>query len=126
MKRNELIARYIALYGVRNTKVEDLHAGIFPKTRTGDYSDVKVVTPFGEIAWTEVSRISDKEMRVLMLDIEKSIHNALDKLLKLEKQLGSAKDFEKFLKISLYNSATWDLPESEMVKRYGKDYTEKL
>jgi len=37
---------------VRNTSLEDLHAGIFPGSETGDYSDVKVVTPYGEIPWS--------------------------------------------------------------------------
>ena len=31
---------------------------------TGDYSDVKVVTPFGEIAWRDVSRLSDGDMKL--------------------------------------------------------------
>jgi hypothetical protein len=37
---------------VRNTGLEDLHAGVAPSSATGDYSDVKVVTPYGEIPWT--------------------------------------------------------------------------
>ena len=49
MKRNKFIARYIALHGVRNTNLEDLHSGLCPKSKTGDYSDVKVVDAFGEI-----------------------------------------------------------------------------
>jgi hypothetical protein len=46
----------------RNSKLEDLHCGTFPSTKTGDYSDVKVISPFGEIPWDKLSRISDKEM----------------------------------------------------------------
>jgi hypothetical protein len=53
---------------VRNS-LEDLHAGIFPSSRTGDYSDVKVVTPHGEIPWIRLARISDEEMKPLMIDI---------------------------------------------------------
>jgi hypothetical protein len=34
---------------VRNTSIEDVHAGIEPHSPSGDYSDVKVVTPVGEI-----------------------------------------------------------------------------
>jgi hypothetical protein len=34
---------------VRNTRIEDIHAGITPASLLGDYSDVKVVTPYGEI-----------------------------------------------------------------------------
>jgi hypothetical protein len=54
---------------VRNTGLEDLHAGIFPATEAGDYSDVKVITPYGEIPWTKLSRISDEEMKRLMIEI---------------------------------------------------------
>jgi hypothetical protein len=51
---------------VRNA-LEDLHAGIFPSSRTGDYSDVTVVTPDGEIPWVRLARISDEEMKPLMI-----------------------------------------------------------
>jgi hypothetical protein len=54
---------------VRNSGLEDLHAGIFPGSEAGDYSDVKVVTPYGEIPWTRLSRISDEEMKRLMIEI---------------------------------------------------------
>ena len=53
----------IALLCVRNTCIEDVHAGIEPSSRTGDFSDVKVVTPYGEIPWDELSRIRNDEMR---------------------------------------------------------------
>lgn len=69
MKGNKLLARYITLRGVRNTELEELHCGTFSSIKTGDYSDVKIFSPFGEIPWTEVSRISDQEMRKLMLDV---------------------------------------------------------
>lgn len=128
MKRNKLLARYIALHGVRNTELEDLHCGTFPSTKTGDYSDVKVVSPFGEIPWTEVSRISDQEMRKLMLDVEKKICHVLDTIPKLEIEAGSVKVFEKALKTFLYDQfgASWDLPEEEMIRRYGPEYKSKL
>lgn len=71
----KLLTRFIANYGVRNTILENLHTGIFPSTKQGDYSDVKVVTPYGEIPWKDLSRFNDREMRELMLDIEKSIYN---------------------------------------------------
>ena len=52
----------------RNTMLEDLHAGRSPRSAAGDYSDVVVLTPDGEIPWTEVSRISDEEMKTLMIE----------------------------------------------------------
>jgi len=76
-----LFAQYLASMGIRNnTELENLHAGISPSSKTGDYSDVKVVTPFGEIPWNQLSRISDIEMRSLMLSIEKALQEALQYL----------------------------------------------
>ena len=60
------LAKAIVLHCVRNTRLEDLHAGTYPDSATGDYTDVKVVSPYGEIPWNRVSRISDAEMRSLM------------------------------------------------------------
>ncbi len=54
---------------VRNSGIEDLHAGTFPDLQRGDFSDVKVVSPYGEIPWTDLSRISDEEMKRLMIEI---------------------------------------------------------
>lgn len=54
---------------VRNTALEDLHAGTVPSSATGDFSDVKVVTPYGEIPWTRLSRLSDEEMKSLMIEV---------------------------------------------------------
>src|SRR5437879_13314730 len=60
------LARSVAALCVRNTFLEELHAGTTPASKTGDYSDVKVVTPYGEIPWQQLSRISDEEMKRLM------------------------------------------------------------
>jgi len=65
---------------VRNTYLEELHAGKFPKSITGDYSDVKVVTPDGEIPWNNLSRISQDEMRRLMRDVVDKHYSALRRL----------------------------------------------
>jgi hypothetical protein len=71
---SERIAKSIALECVRNTFIEDLHAGIFPDSATGDYSDVKVITPFGEIPWSRLSRISDEEMKKLMIEVVNKLY----------------------------------------------------
>ena len=60
------LAKAIVLHCMRNTGLEELHAGVHPDSATGDYTDVKVVSPYGEIPWNKVSRISDAEMRSLM------------------------------------------------------------
>ncbi|OYX17192.1 MAG: hypothetical protein B7Z07_00630 [Sphingomonadales bacterium 32-67-7] len=62
---------------VRNTFLETLHAGTVPDSASGDYSDVKVVTPFGEIPWTRLSRISDDEMKTLMIEITNKVFTFL-------------------------------------------------
>jgi hypothetical protein len=72
----EKMAKSLAEVCVRNA-VEDLHAGIFPSSEAGDYSDVKVVTPFGEIPWTRLSRISDQEMKSLMIHVVNKVFTFL-------------------------------------------------
>ena len=48
----------------------NLHAGLVPVTKTGDYSDVVVLDADGrKIPWPEVSHIDDAQMRELMKDI---------------------------------------------------------
>lgn len=54
---------------VRNTQLEGLHAGVTPHSDAGDFSDVKVVTPNGDIPWERLSRISDAEMKSLMIEV---------------------------------------------------------
>jgi hypothetical protein len=65
----EMIALALVETCVRNTQLENLHAGQFPGSPVGDYSDVKVVSPYGEIPWTNLSRISDSEMEALMIEV---------------------------------------------------------
>lgn len=71
----EKLAKIITLNCVRNTFLEDLHSGITPSSEIGDYSDVKVITPYGEIEWNKLSRISDEEMKKLMIEIVNKIYN---------------------------------------------------
>jgi len=64
------LAKFIALHCFRNTDVlEDLHSGEVPISESGDYSDVKVITPDGEIPWSDLSRFGDREMKALMIDV---------------------------------------------------------
>ena len=70
----------MALECFRNTRLEDFHEGTYPASQTGDYSDVKVVTPSDEIAWREVSRLSNDEMKLLMIDITNRCHKFLSEL----------------------------------------------
>lgn len=71
--KNKVMARLVTDGCVRNSFIEELHGGKSPITKTGDYSDVKVVFPGGEIAWPELSKISDQEMRKMMIEIENNM-----------------------------------------------------
>jgi hypothetical protein len=81
---NEETARRLviamAVLCVRNTSIEDVHAGIEPHSPAGDYSDVKVVTPVGEIPWPHASRIRDAEMRAFMKQVVDRLYTVLLRL----------------------------------------------
>jgi hypothetical protein len=63
------LAKYMAQQCFRNSVLEDFHAGITPHSPAGDGSDVVVRTPAGDIPWPKLSRLSDEEMKVLMMDV---------------------------------------------------------
>jgi hypothetical protein len=63
------LAKHLAQQCFRSTMIEDLHAGITPDSQTGDYTDVVVRSPYGEIPWPRLSRLSDEEMKALMIDV---------------------------------------------------------
>ena len=71
------LAKALAVLCVRNTFLEKLHGGKTAVSKTGDYSDVKVVTPDREISWNELSRISDEEMKKLMKEVVNKLYTAL-------------------------------------------------
>lgn len=74
----DLVARSLVENCVRNTNVlESLHSGIFPASQTGDFADVKVVSPYGEIPWNQLSRLSDDEMRALMKEVVNKVYTWL-------------------------------------------------
>jgi len=63
---------------VRNSDMlEWLHTGTYPSSEVGDYSDVKVISPYGEIPWAQLSRISDEEMRTLIKEIVNKVYTWL-------------------------------------------------
>jgi len=90
------LAKAIVMHCMRNTCLEDLHAGVYPDSATGDYTDVKVVSPYGEIPWNEASRISEAEMRNLM---RQCVNRVYTYLLHLETSRGFKID------------RRWDAPE---------------
>jgi hypothetical protein len=50
------LAKYLAQQCFRNIILEDLHAGIAPDSPIGDYTDVVVRSPYGEIRWPNRQR----------------------------------------------------------------------
>ena len=108
------LAKTMATLCVRNTHLETLHASKTPKTKTGDWSDVTVVDAYGKhIAWTDVSRISDKEVRELMRDIVNRLytfHLCAD-------EPGLKAEIEKWMAVT----GRWDEPEIDtmMLKQKG-------
>jgi hypothetical protein len=97
------LAKAITALCVRNTFLEDLHSGTTPSSKTGDYSDVKVVTPYGEIPWSRLSRISDQEMKRLMQEV---LNNAYSFLCRQDDRAF----LEAFLRRGSQYTGRWDEP----------------
>jgi hypothetical protein len=107
-----VLARVLTRDCVRNTFLEDLHSGVSPSSKTGDYSDVKVVSPYGEIPWNELSRISDEEMRKLMLEVENLIRQNLWTIFQQGAARFSDPDFIELLRLEVFDGygISWDDP----------------
>jgi hypothetical protein len=99
-----VLAKAITAMCVRNGYLEDLHSGVTPSSKAGDYSDVKVVTPYGEIPWPEVSRISDEEMKRLMKGIVNQIYSFLCRQ-------EDPTFLDAFVRMGSRYAAHWDEPE---------------
>jgi hypothetical protein len=84
VETNELVrkrlAKVMALRCFRNSRLEDFHAGKVPSSQAGGFSDVKVVSPYGEIHWRDLSRLSDAEMRGLIIDVVDRCYTFLTEL----------------------------------------------
>ena len=76
-KERSDLAKSIVLHAFRNTLLEDIHAGREVRSKTGTFDDVKVVTPYGEIPWSDVSHISDEQMRTLMIGAVNTVYTML-------------------------------------------------
>lgn len=64
------LAKLMAMICVRNTGIEELHAGTVPVTHTGDYSDVFITDADGrQIPWPDASHLDDNQMQSLMRQI---------------------------------------------------------
>lgn len=95
---------------MRRGYLEQLHSGTAPVSKTGDYSDVRVIDANGtEIPWNKVSRISQSEMRTLMIGVVDRIYTFLARTLLSDKPDES---FEQALeRTALPWIAEWDEPK---------------
>jgi len=102
------ISKSMAMMCVRNTMLEDLHAGIEPVSRTGDFTDVIVIDANGrEIPWPEVSRIGDQEMGRLMRQVVNRLYTFQAKADDLH--------FLAMMDRALAEAWRWDEPELDEI-----------
>jgi hypothetical protein len=84
IQHNDLVrkrlAKLLAKRCFRNSQLENFHSGAVPSSEAGDYSDVKVVSPYGEITWDRLSRLSDEEMKALMIEVVDRCYDFLSEL----------------------------------------------
>ena len=109
-KSQSEFAKLMAAACVRRGYLEKLHEGVPPVSRTGDYSDVKVIDAEGrEIPWNQVSRIDQDEMKTLMTGVVNRIHTFLARTL-----FSAAEDktFQQALdRAAVPWTKAWDKPE---------------
>ena len=84
MFENPVLLKRLAKYTVqqcfRNTLLEEFHSGTVPDSERGDFSDVVVKTPYGEIPWPGLSRLSDEEMKLVIRDAVNKTYRFLCRL----------------------------------------------
>ena len=100
--------RLMAMMCVRNSRLEAIHAGIAPVSRTGDFSDVTVVDADGRrIPWPEVSHFDDGEMKQLMRQVVNRLYTFHAK--------AEDPDFQRILDRWMPLARVWDAPELDEV-----------
>ena len=97
-------AKGMAVMCVRNTPIEDFHDRIAPVSHAGDFSDVVVIDANGRrIPWTDVSHITQDEMRELMRKV-------VNRLYTCNLHAGDP-DFFGILSSAAAEARAWDEPE---------------
>ena len=100
--------RLMALMCVRNSRLEAIHAGVAPVSRTGDFSDVTVVDADGRrIPWPEISHFDDGEMKQLMRQVVNRLYTFHAK--------AEDPDFQRILDRWMPLARGWDEPELDEV-----------
>ena len=102
------ISKSMAVMCVRNTMLEDIHAGIEPVTRTGDFTDVVVIDADGRrLPWPEVSRIGTDEMGRLMRQVVNRLYTFQAK--------ADDPHFVRMMDRALAEAGRWDEPELDEI-----------
>ena len=99
------LALNMALMCVRNTCIEDIHAGVEPSSKAGGFSDVKLVTSYGEIPWNKLSRIRNDEMREFMKQV-------VDRLCTVLLRLDDPEFVDRMDQYARRATAKWDEPRN--------------
>lgn len=98
------LAKLMAMICVRNTGIEELHAGTVPVTHVGDYSDVYITDANGrQIPWSDASHLDDDQMR----DLTRQIVNRLYTFHKMTEDT----QFRDYLDRWLAVAERWDEPK---------------
>ena len=101
------LAKTLTAMCVRNAEIEKIHSGKIPVTKTGNYSDVKVIDAEGsEFAWPDVSHISDDEMKVIMKGVVNRLYTFM--------MQGDDPRFDKNMDYHKRFTRTWDEPEIDI------------
>ncbi len=101
-----ILTKLMALLCVRNTSIELVHEGHIPITKTGDYSDVKVIDGTGqEIPWNEISRISQDEMEQFMKEVVNRLYT-FDQMIQTPDFIRALQPFEATVR-------QWDDPSMD-------------
>ena len=105
-ENQQRMAKHIALKCFRNSLLEDLHSGKVPDSKTGDYSDVIVHTPFGQIPWSELSQFDNTEMKAPMVDVTNKVYHYIQEL------FDDVRGGELICKLAKKDPApNWDVPK---------------
>ena len=103
----EILAKLMTVFCLRNTFIEKIHLGTYPESKTGDYSDVKVVTPDGEIPWNEIALFNQEQMKKYNKQI---VNRIFTFLLWLQKE--NAPSLRPFFG---HIPKSWDAPEIDQI-----------
>jgi hypothetical protein len=108
-----MLAKMLASHAFRDP-LEIFHGGTSPSSQTGDFSDVMVVTPYGEIPWNDLQRISDEEMKELMIKVVSILFTLLVGL--DDKNVQAVASFFAYEAIAKWDAPSIHEPTMELIR----------